>query len=109
MWIVTKGAFLSIVSKDCGPDELLVRARRPGDIEKVFPQVKVVEGAGTDYRCRAVIKRQTVAEAIANEVEAVDYGNFKTAVYRAGEYQLETVLHRVWDCFLRLAPGGRMG
>ncbi len=41
MWIMTNNSYLSIVSKDCGPAELLVRARRAGDIEKVFPDAKV--------------------------------------------------------------------
>ena len=36
MWIMTNNSYLSIVSKDCGPAALLVRARRAGDIEKVF-------------------------------------------------------------------------
>ena len=41
MWIMMNNSFLSIVSKDCGPAELLVRARRAGDIERVFPDAKV--------------------------------------------------------------------
>jgi hypothetical protein len=28
MWIMANNSYLSIVSKDCGPAELLVRARR---------------------------------------------------------------------------------
>ena len=31
MWIMTNNGYLSIVSKDCGPAELLVRARRAVD------------------------------------------------------------------------------
>jgi hypothetical protein len=38
---MTNNSYLSIVSKDCGPAELLVRARRAGDIEKVFADAKV--------------------------------------------------------------------
>ena len=38
MWIMTNNSYLSIVSKDCGPAELLVRARRAGDIEKSIPR-----------------------------------------------------------------------
>ena len=41
MWIMLSDAFFSIVSKNCGPDELMVRARRKGDIEKAFPGAKV--------------------------------------------------------------------
>ena len=32
MWICLNNAFLSVVSKDCRPDELLVRARRKGEL-----------------------------------------------------------------------------
>ena len=46
MWIMHSDCFLSIVSKGCGPTELLVRARRNGDIEKVFPSAKVTRNAG---------------------------------------------------------------
>ena len=41
MWIMLSDSFLSIVHKDCAQDELLVRARRPSDIESVFPDAKV--------------------------------------------------------------------
>ena len=43
MWICFSDlCFYPIVNKDCPPGSLLVRARRPGDIEKVFGEkVKV--------------------------------------------------------------------
>lgn len=79
MWICLTDAFFSIVDKECGPDELLVRARRPGDIEKVFPNANVVSRAGTDYQFRAKVNRVDVANALMMEVMALDYGNFKGA------------------------------
>lgn len=108
MWIVTRGAFLSIVSKDCAAHQLLVRARRPGDVEKLFPDAEVAEGVGSDYRCRAVVNREEVAEALRKEVYALDYGNFKNEVARH-DRRLAGALHDVWDALLALAPGGRMG
>lgn len=108
MWIFTRGAFLSIVHKDCADDELLVRARRDGDIEKVFPNAKVEVGKGTDYRCRAVVKKSVVAMALAQETSAIDYSNFKNEVHRH-DSKLASVLGGVWNVVLRLAPGGRMG
>lgn len=80
MWVCLSNAFLSIVCKECGPDELLVRARRKGDIENVFPDAKVKRSPGTDYLFRAVVKRSDVAAAMVREVEAIDYGNFKGSV-----------------------------
>ena len=43
MWIMMSDCFLSIVRKDCSPGQLLVRARREGDIEKVFGRPIEVE------------------------------------------------------------------
>ena len=57
MWIMTNNSYLSIVSKDCGPAELLVRARRAGDIEKVFPNAKVTLQTDSDYLYRAIATR----------------------------------------------------
>jgi hypothetical protein len=80
MWIMQSDCFLSIVSKDCGPTELLVRARRNGDIEKVFPSAKVIRSTGTDYLYRAVIPRDAVKEAVTAMIDHVDYPNFKDSV-----------------------------
>ena len=80
MWIMHSDCFLSIVSKDCGPTELLVRARRNGDIEKVFPSAKVIKDAGTDYLYRAVIPRDAVKQAVAAMIDDIDYPNFKDSI-----------------------------
>ena len=40
MWIFLSDSFLSIVAHRDKPGVLLVRARRAGDIEAVFPDVK---------------------------------------------------------------------
>lgn len=80
MWVMFSDCFLSIVSKDCGPDELLVRARREGDIERVFPEAEVRRDTKADYLFRAAIPRQAVALAIAQRVDDIDYPNFKDSV-----------------------------
>jgi hypothetical protein len=71
--------FLSIVS-DCRSDELLIRARRKNDIQRVFPKAKVKRNTSADYLYRAVIPRKDVALALANAVDDINYGNFKNAV-----------------------------
>lgn len=96
MWIMLNDAFLSIVSKDCPRDCLLVRARRPGDIEKVFltgTQIEVTRETGTDYLFRAVIPRKEVETAIAAEVRRIIYGNFKDSVQ---DDELHDAYMRVW-------------
>lgn len=81
MWIFLTGSFLSIVDKgDNTGQTLLVRARKAGDIEAVFPGAEVIEGGGTDYAFRARIDRERVAQAMADQVRAVTYPNFKSTV-----------------------------
>jgi hypothetical protein len=80
MWIMTNNSYLSIVSKDCGPAELLVRARRTGDIEKVFPDAKVTRNTNGDYLYRAVLPRDVVKQALAAMIDHIDYPNFKDSV-----------------------------
>jgi hypothetical protein len=80
MWIMANNSYLSIVSKDCGPAELLVRARRAGDIEKVFPDAKVIRNTNSDYLYRAVLPRDLVKQALAAMIDHIDYPNFKDSV-----------------------------
>lgn len=80
MWLFINEAFLSIVDKGGDGNTLLVRARRAGDIERVFPEAIVQVGSGTDYRFRARIDRERVATAIADSIRKIDYPNFKSTV-----------------------------
>ena len=80
MWLCLNDAFLSIVHKDCQRDELLVRARREGDIERIFPQANVTRSTTTDYLFRSVIPRHTVEQAMLGELRRITYSNFKDTV-----------------------------
>lgn len=101
MWIFLHDCFLSIVDKDCGPDELLVRARRKGDIEKLFPRAKVIRLTRADYLFRAVVKRDEIARVIANEISWIDYDNFKKAVH---DHDLHAAYTHVWTAMAVLQP-----
>ncbi len=101
MWLCLNDAFLSFVSKDCKPDELLVRARRPGDIEKIFTKAKVTEYDKSDYQFRAVIKRTEVVEALTGEVQRVVYNNFKNSVR---DNDLHHAYNAVWGVMAKLQP-----
>lgn len=82
MWIFLPDAFLSVVADKDNPtgDRLLVRARRIGHIENVFPDAEVFQMAGSDYAFRAWIPRRDVAKAMAERVLDLDYSNFKNAI-----------------------------
>jgi hypothetical protein len=80
MWICLSDSFLSIVSDRYNPDCLMVRARRPGDIEKLFPgyEGKYIEEA--DYAYRVSIPRKLVGEVIAEQLGEISYEKFKPSV-----------------------------
>ncbi len=80
MWIFLNDAYLSIVSHRDREGELLVRARHSGDIERAFPQVSVAETPDADYRFRATIPKQLVADTLARKVLGIDYHNFKSSI-----------------------------
>jgi hypothetical protein len=101
MWIMLNDAFFSIVSKDCARDELMVRARRPGDIEKLFPAAVVTEYTASDYHYRAAVKRTDIAEALVGELARVTYSNFKDSVT---DRPLHDAYVSVWCAMARLQP-----
>jgi hypothetical protein len=105
MWICLNRAFLSIVEPEAGAlgssPTLLVRARRPGDIESVFPGVKVEKRHERDYLFRALVPREAVAEAIAAEVHGIDYNNFKGSVRNN---KLHDAYSAFWNIHSRLQP-----
>jgi hypothetical protein len=101
MWIMFSDCFLSIVSKDCQPNELVVRARRPGDIEQVFPGAKVKRDIKADYLYRAILSKKAVALAMAERIDAVNYPNFKDSVTDAA---LHRAYMQVWFAMVELQP-----
>ena len=104
MWIVMNDSFLSIVAHQDKPDTLLVRARKAGEIEAVFPEVETREGEGTDYRFRADISAGRVAEAVACRIESISYGNFKNSVKDRARHD---AYMNVWETLWRW--GRRVG
>lgn len=80
MWIFLPNSFLSIVQKPGDTDTLTVRARIHGDIEAVFPQAKIVPNKGTDYKYRARVPRQAVAQVLHDQVMGLNWSNFKGAI-----------------------------
>lgn len=102
MWVCLSSAFLSIVDASTEPGTLLVRARREGDIEQVFPGANVVSVVGRDYLFRAAVPRQTVAQALADHVmNNLTYPNFKGSVR---DRNLANAYHDIWHVMEALQP-----
>lgn len=112
MWICLSNAFLSIVEPKEGSAEdlLLVRARRAGDIQNVFPTAKVRRTPSRDYLFRALIPREEVARVVAARVTAINYPNFKASVRSK---PLHDAFMRIWSIMSGLQPtapySGRRG
>lgn len=88
MWIFTKKGFFSIVQDKDDADYLIVRSRVKGDLENLLqhlapddePPSAISEDAGSDYRYRVRALKWTIASLIHDEVNDIDYINFKAAV-----------------------------
>jgi hypothetical protein len=88
------------------PDELLVRARRRGDIERVFPNAKVSRSPKGDYLFRSVLPRSAVKSALAARIDDIRYDNFKDSV---GDDDLHTAYTNVWFIMAELQPSPSFG
>lgn len=96
MWIFLQDAFLSISAHEDRPDDLMVRGRVEGDIERVFPDASVEETPDADYRYRAAVPRDEVAQAVADRARGLEYFDFDDAVPDEDRVRQETYTS-VWE------------
>lgn len=114
MWIFMNDAMLSIVQLDARvtnqrrKKNLMVRARLKGDIERVFPHATVSRTLDRDYAYRAIVPRETVAEAICEQVMGIDYGNFKDSVGKQDHLRHHAYL-QVWTAMYQAQAAARLG
>ena len=101
MWIVLNNSFLSIVKNRNDENELLVRARVSGDIEKVFNDADVFEDANADYKYRSYLDRKVVANAISEELMNINYDNFKSSVSKDDNMR-NTAYMNVWSALNKM-------
>ena len=100
MWIFLSDTFLSVVADKDDPSgsRLLVRARRQGDIERVFPEAEVATTPGADYHFRAWLPRERVAAVLTQQVESLAYTNFKSSIHDHAYHEAAmgawSVMHR---------------
>lgn len=111
MWLMTATGFYSIVQKPWDKEDgtLTVRARARADLEALrargLPELgEVKEDADADYRFRAQATKAAVARALHDQVTAINYDNFKTAVGRRQGAGRARVYHEVWDVLRRIRP-----
>lgn len=91
-------SFLSVV-KDRASDNLLVRARTFNDLNKFVDKERIFTNDKADYRFRAFVSKDEFAKLMKQQVDSIDYDNFKNSVkdrYRKSLYE------RVWEVLFRL-------
>lgn len=101
MWFFGSDAFLSVVQHKTNPAILVVRSRRPGHIEKMFPSANVVTLDNRDYQFRAELPREVVAERMAQYVMEMTATNFKDSVK---EQAYHNACYGVWKCMEAIQP-----
>lgn len=99
MWICLSDSFLSIVAHRTDAGALLVRARRAGDLERVFPGCTVQRTPTADYLYRTTLPRDQVAAAIARNLLRIDYDNFKDSV---PDHRLHDAYSLFWTAMNRV-------
>jgi hypothetical protein len=98
MWVFTRESFVSIVQHVNDPALLLVRARQKADIERLWPDAEITQDPSADYRYRAVVARELVAQTVANQIRAITYTtNFKGGVKNKRRHDAYL---RVWSAML---------
>ena len=104
MWIFLNDAFLSLVADRFDSGSLLVRARRAGDIDAVFPGADVTESDVADYRFRATIPRAEVVARLVERIGSIEYPNFKDSVRDPLRHDAYT---NVWRVMFRFQERAR--
>ena len=109
MWLLIPEGFYSVVQKP-GETDLCVRARDRADLDRLretyMPGLgPTKETPGHDYRYRARVSRDALADGLGKIARGLDYSNFKSEVGRrdpgrAGLY------HEVWHTLGNIQPGG---
>jgi hypothetical protein len=103
IWILTTIGFFSIVQKEWNQsnDTLTIRSRVRGDLEGLRAYIAdmsdIIESEDSDYRYRAVAKREAVMAALATLVADIDYDNFKSEVASRQGYRRAAVYGDVWQ------------
>ena len=109
MWLLLPEGFYSVVQKP-GETQLCVRARDAADLDRLraayMPELGLTqETPGRDYRYRAWIDREALAEGLAAVARNLSYSNFKSEVGRRDPERAH-LYSRVWSTLGSIQPGG---
>lgn len=100
MWVFTTTGFVSVVQHRVDPSIMIVRARFAGDAARFLGLPSCAEEVTptADYRFRCYAHRDVVSAALLAASQAIDYGNFKSAIE---EDAFAHVASDVWSVLYR--------
>jgi len=109
MWILHPSVgFLSVVEKpfDKPTGTLTIRVRVHDDLVRLktfLPSMgPIIESLDSDYRYRAVAKREAVMAAMSMLARDIEYDNFKSEVSSRQGYARAALYGEVWHVLYRL-------
>lgn len=102
MYICLKDGFLALANKYCGPDELMVRARRAEHIKNVFPDVEVRYQPQYDYHYTAVVSKKDIVAMMTDRIMGLQPGSVKAG---AVDEDLSNAYYKVWDIMEQMQYG----
>ncbi len=98
MWLFVKNGFVSAVEFRGRPNDLIVRARRRGDLSKLFPkrEKQIEKTPNADYLYRLVVSKKEFAKVVSDYIlRNLTYDNFKGAQEKDSR-EWFNFLHSVW-------------
>ena len=109
MWLFTKHGFYSVIADAEVPENVIIRARDKGDLErlkalfrKFYPgstlaTAPIYDSLYSDYRYRVFCPKGDFEAATALLARDVDYGNLKTEIGKAGDGGRDMAYMSVWS------------
>ena len=109
MWLLIPEGFYSVVRRE-GQGDLCVRARDPRDLDRLrkihVPGLgETAETRGADYRYRAWVSSEALADGMGSIARAIDYPSFEAEVARRDPGR-KAVYSGIWALLADLQPGG---
>lgn len=104
MWVFSEGGFISAVAHRDKKDTLLVRSRDRVSIEPLakFAEVQVKTTPNADYRYRIEVSKAVFAAWMTDQIEDLDYDNYKNRVHQSRGNEFAAPLHDVWSVMLEV-------
>ena len=104
MWFTTQDGYFSVVKKEGTLTRpLCLRSRVRRDLERflsvIGKEYQVEAGTGTDYEYRVYISRKDLIEYQTQNIEDLDYDNFKSSLKDAHPERLRIYMNLWSDSF----------